>query len=53
MTLSDDQDIVAAAGLLGLHVPEACRAGIAQNLKLLRDHFAVLEAMPAEGDRPE
>ncbi len=42
--------IDAAARILALELPEACRVGVAQNLDLLRSHLAVVEACPAEDD---
>jgi hypothetical protein len=42
--------IDAAARLLALDLPEACREGVAQNLDLLRSHLAIVEAAPAEDD---
>jgi len=54
MTLSEDQDVIdASARLLGLELPPACRAGVAQNLVLLRGHMAILEAAPDESDADE
>ena len=41
-----------AARMLALDVPEPCYAGIAQNMALLSQHVAVLQACPAEDDRP-
>ncbi len=46
------ESIDAAARILGIAVPEACREGIAQNLDLLRRHVAVLEACPPDADAP-
>ena len=43
--------IDAAARILALALPEACREGVAQNLELLRSHLAIVEACPA-GDDP-
>ena len=40
--------IDAAARLLALELPEACREGVARNLDLLRSHLAIVEACPAE-----
>ena len=40
--------IDAAAEILALAIPEACRDGIVQNLDLLRHHLAIVESGPVE-----
>ena len=44
--------IDAAARILALALPEACREGVAQNLDLLRSHLAIVESCPAEDGPP-
>ena len=43
----------AAARLLDLALPDACREGVAQSLDLLRSHLAIVEACPGEDDGPD
>jgi hypothetical protein len=41
----------ALAALIGLDLPDACRAGVAQNLELLRSHLRRLdEALDSAGE---
>ncbi len=42
--------IEAAARILGLDVPEACREGVTANLALLQSHVAVLATASAEDE---
>ncbi len=54
MKPSDEHEAIdGAAKVLALDVPDACLPGIAQNLALLRTHFAVVEAFLSENGRPQ
>jgi hypothetical protein len=40
----------ATARMVGLTIPEDCRAGVLANLKILQEHAALVMAFPLDAD---